>query len=229
MTFRRVTSAEPVVDYLADVLKSKLQAGQRVLWFLSGGSAVELEVAVALQLKGQKLDKLVISLADERFGPVGHSESIWQQLLDGGFDVGTAELLPVLNGLGFTESQAAWGAKIKTLLEAVDYRLAFLGIGPDGHIAGILPNSPATKQSSALTFAYQSEAIPGVRPAFQRITLTPAAIARLDEVVVYAMGDAKKQALEDLQQERPASGQPAQLLKRVSKVTIFTDQMGDTQ
>jgi 6-phosphogluconolactonase/glucosamine-6-phosphate isomerase/deaminase len=64
-------------------------------------------------------------------------------------------------------------------------------------------------------------------PDYQRLTLTPQALARLDEAVVYARGNAKRKALENLSQDLPLAEQPAQILKRIPKVLIFNDVEGD--
>ena len=37
-------------------------------------------------------------LTDERYGPVGHPDSNWSQLLQKGFDLPQAKLVPVLTG-----------------------------------------------------------------------------------------------------------------------------------
>jgi hypothetical protein len=58
--------------------------------------------------------------------------------------------------------------------------------------------------------------------------MTAPAITRLDEAVVYAIGENKWPVLAQLaQSDLPLTDQPAQVLKRVRIVTIFNDHTGD--
>ena len=49
------------------------------------------------------------------------------------------------------------------------------------------------------------------------------ALAKLGEAVVYATGESKWPQLDRLETELTIAEQPAQTLKTVSKLTIFTD------
>jgi len=221
MTFRKVTNDEPVVDYLADVISQKLQTGS-VLWLVPGGSAIQVSAKVAKKLQGTDLSKLTVTLTDERFGPVGHKDSNWQQLHDADFHLPGALMVPILHGHTLDETVGEYAKHLQEYCQGASYCLGFYGIGPDGHTAGILPNSPA---ASTQDWAVGYEA-----PNFTRITMTPPAIAAMTEVVVYAMGDAKKEPLTQLRdQDLPVNEQPAQAHKKVQQVTIFNDQIGDTE
>ena len=113
----------------------------------------------------------------------------------------------------------AFAALLKGRLAAAEYRLGFFGIGPDGHTAGILPESPAVA-AAGLAAAYDAG-------AFQRLTMTPRAIAQLDEAVVYAVGEAKWPVLDNLDRDVAVALQPAQSLKQVPALTIFNDRRGE--
>jgi 6-phosphogluconolactonase/glucosamine-6-phosphate isomerase/deaminase len=242
ITFTQINDAQPVVDYLYQVLQQKLGSGQRVLWLLTGGSAMGVAVTVAQQLHVQHVptDQLSISLIDERYGPIGHADSNWQQLADKGFDLPGATLLPVLDGQSLAGTAAAYDAMLHQAFDASDYALGFFGIGPDGHVAGILPGSPAlTAGNEQLATGYEDSEITappteGVKRGVARLTITPAAILRLDEAVCLAMGEPKKSAIKQLQQFQqidngsggaPAIDLPASLLANVPKTTVFTDQL----
>ena len=213
-----------VTSDLARSIEAALHDGRQVLWLLSGGSAVDIAAKAAKALPDTGMKNVTISLIDERFGPVGHPESVWQQLEEAGFAVTGAKLVPVLNGKSLEETAAAWEKAMREAFETCDYKIGLLGIGPDGHTAGILPHSPASSYSgSKLVFAYQSEAIPGVRPAFERITLTRHALSQLDEIVAPAMGESKREALENLQRELPVDEQPAQILKQAKELYVYND------
>jgi 6-phosphogluconolactonase/glucosamine-6-phosphate isomerase/deaminase len=99
--------------------------------------------AVSQHLRREPLERLTVTLTDERYGPVGHADSNWRQLATAGFDLPGATMLPVLKGLDMPSTVAEFAAVLKHHLSAADFALGFFGIGADGHTAGILPGSPA--------------------------------------------------------------------------------------
>ena len=166
--------------------------------------------------------KLAIMFSDERFGPVGHPDSNLKQLYDNGFKPKQAMVIPVLRpGASLDITTRLYTEAAGVAFGAANYILAFLGMGPDGHTAGILPGSPAAKARKAWVISYET-------PEFTRITLTPFALSHVSEAFVIARGEAKRPALQLLQTKAlPIVKQPAQLLKKLSKVVIFNDQIGD--
>ena len=217
MKFVHIDSDQAVVDYLNESLRKQLSAGKSALWLLSGGSAISISVKVAKllnNLSDEELARLNISLIDERYGPVGHPDSNWQQLLDAGFDLPGARLHPVLNFQNQETTLKEWELYLRQQLKH-SYALGFLGIGPDGHTSGILPNSPAVTATGLVT-GYEGG-------GYQRITTTPSAIKMLNEAVVYAVGEPKWPVLQRLTDNIEPAEQPAQILKQVPKLTIFTD------
>ena len=174
-------------------------------------------------MAARKLNKgpgLSVTLADERFGPAGHPDSNWTKLIQAGFKVAGASLAPVLTGKDTAETAKEFGDLAEKLLRGCGYRIGLLGIGADGHIAGILPGSPAAS-SRDLVCGYQA-------PDYQRLTLTPYALEILDEVIVYAIDDSKRPALENLNKNLSITEQPAQVLKRIPAVTIYNGLKGDS-
>ena len=219
MLFQKVQSPEPAVHYLAQELNQALNAGKKVFWLVPGGSAAQVAVAVSQVLSVDNLSNLTVTLTDERYGLVGHANANWGQLLTAGFSPAGATLLPVLTGRSIAEETTIFAQNLQKLFDQSDYKVGLFGLGTDGHTAGILPGSPAVA-SHSLAMSYQAA-------PFQRITMTPAAIVRLDEAVVYAVGVEKQQALKQLAQTLPITQQPAQALKAVSRLTIFNDQQGE--
>lgn len=220
MIFKQVSSTQPVVDYLVSVITNKLAAGQPVLWLVPGGSGLQLAVEVANNLAAAPLANLTATLTDERFGPVGHPDSNWHQLLQAGFSLPGATLVPILAGSDRDTTAQAFADRLTELLTPEHYRLGFFGIGPDGHVSGILPDSPAVS-ATGLAIGYDGG-------TYQRVTTTPTALAQLDEAVIYAAGQPKWPILDQLStQDLPISVQPAQCLKQIKNVTIFNDHLGE--
>ncbi len=219
MKFIKISSTDPVVEFLTARLQTALQAGKRVLWLVPGGSSIAIAAAVSQNLQGTDVHNLMVTLTDERFGTVGHKDSNWKQLADAGFSLPGAHLSPVLDGSGDRpHTTMQFANTLQELYRQSDYKLGFFGMGADGHTAGNIPGSPAV---TSLEFAASFDG------SFQRITMTPIAIAQLDEAVVYAVGEEKKPALEQLQQDLPLETQPAQALKKIPELTIFNDQTGE--
>jgi 6-phosphogluconolactonase/glucosamine-6-phosphate isomerase/deaminase len=219
--WKKIKTTQPAIDYLFETIDTRLLAGQRVFWLVAGGSTMSIAVEVARKLsKRGSLSRLSVSLTDERYGEVGHSDSNWQQLIDGGFSLPDAKLYPVLGASNLEEKVEQYTGLLETEIAASDFAVASAGLGADGHIFGIKPKSPALNSSrSAVGYVWED---------FVRITPTIKFIKQLDEVVVYAVGREKHRQFDKLEQAVPAAEQPAQLLKSLTKVTIFNDYKGET-
>ena len=157
-------------------------------------------------------------LTDERYGSVGHRDSNWQQLLDKGFILPQAKLIPVLFGDDKKNTVEKFNQNLIKEFKKAEYKIGLFGVGVDGHTAGILPESEAIL-SLNLACGYDI-------PTFSRITITPKAKEKLDEVVVWAQGKDKWSVIKNLNKNSDIIKQPAQILKRVPLLTIFTDYLG---
>ncbi len=220
VTYKKVDSITPVVEFIVERIINSLHVGKQVLWIVAGGSGIKVSVAVSKLLYDKDLRLLTVTLTDERFGPVGHPDSNWQQLRQAGFDLPGASLVPVLEeGEDFALATEKFNDNLRGLIRNADYRLGFFGIGADGHTAGILPNSPAVTATDYAT-GYD-----GGR--YQRITMTPTAIRKLDEAVVYTVGQEKWPVIDAFDGDVPLATQSAQALKQVPKLTICNDRKGD--
>lgn len=218
MNYTAISTPEPVVDYLTDQLKSALDAGKTVAWFIPGGSALGVAIDVAQRLTDTPLDTLRVTLTDERYGEIDHPDENWRQLLSAGFSLPGATLYRVVQpGLARRETTERFGATIEHFLDESDFAIGFFGIGADGHTAGIKPHA-----FSMDTPAYAASF---VGEDFERITITPRAIARLDIAVAYACGSGKRTVLQSLLRDDFAlDDQPAQSLKTAGTFQLFTDQ-----
>lgn len=221
MRFQKITDIQPVVAYITDTLITHLEKGERVTWLVPGGSAITIAAVVSKNLSIIDTSRLSVSLTDERFGPVGHSDSNWRQLAEHSFSLPQAHTYPVLRDKELRETVDEYGELLRQLIDQADFSIGLFGMGADGHTAGILPKSPAIHDEH-YAGGYDAD-------KFVRLTMTPIAISHLDETVLCAMGYEKLAALTSLQQELlPIDVQPAQIHKQVPKSTIFNDQIGDT-
>lgn len=219
--YRKVSTIEPVAAYLAEAIIARLKNDKRVLWLVPGGSAVQVAVAASKSIfdANLSLEWLKVSLTDERYGPVGHPDSNALQLQQAGFTLPDPIFKSILDSQDMPTTTQMYADWLKSELAIADYAIGFFGIGPDGHTAGILPNSPAVR-SGDFAVGYDGG-------TYQRITMTPTAIAELDEAVAYATGETKHDVIDSLAGELSLNEQPAQALKQVPKLTIFNDHKGE--
>lgn len=208
-------------DLSARIVAS-LKAGKKTLWLICGGSnigpAVEVMNAVRSAVTLDELGNLTISQTDERYGPIGHADSNWKQLDDAGFDFTGTRTVPVLRSLSFEQTIEVFGASVAEAFDENEIAIGFFGIGPDGHIAGALPGSPAVNET-APTSGYEAG-------KFKRITITPAFFIK-ELTVAYAMafGPSKAEAIHNLvNSELPLDEEPAQLLKSLPEAYLYSDQ-----
>lgn len=183
-------------------------ATRRVLYLASGGSSIAISVAVLQRLTLETLKRLTFTLTDERYGPVGHSDSNWQQFKDKGLELDRFSSIPVLpaGALLLEEVVEHFEEHLNQQFSTSPYVIALFGVGSDSHIAGILPNSPAVTEERNLVCGYEAE-------KFTRITITPPVFHMIDSAYVFAEGKGKRAAIEGLGRELPVSQYPNQLLK----------------
>lgn len=216
MQYQFSENARSAAHYLADTIAAKLNEGRAVLWLVSGGSGGKVTIEVAKLLEGVPLDKLFVTLSDERYGPVGHADENWQILLDDGLSLPGATLYRPLIGAFREDTTRAFGQWLEGVVQSVDYTIGLFGIGSDGHTAGIKPNTVAVDVADIVSdFAGED---------FERITITPAFIPYVDEAVLQAFGEDKHHVIQQLLHDSvDVHVQPAQILKEISKLTVYSD------
>lgn len=224
-----------LVRLLVDEISERLARNIPVLFLVSGGSTAPIGVEVCntiLERAGTRRTLLkwlfTVSLIDERFGVEGHPDSNWKLLVDSGLITTSMTAIRILHG--DDERSDAFRHEIERFNEFLAeaavrhdgnqlFIAGILGIGSDGHTAGILPDSPV----SALPFDGTRYAEGYKAGIFRRITVTPAFFRHFDLATAWVGGEEKRQALLNLALDLPVSNQPAQLLKSAARATIFTD------
>jgi 6-phosphogluconolactonase/glucosamine-6-phosphate isomerase/deaminase len=220
MRFTHSDSPEQGITDLTERLKSELAADKKMLWLVCGGSNIGAEVKIMKAIPADLSQNLTVALTDERYGEVGHGDSNWQQLMDAGFDIKAGKALPVLTGKPLEQTIADYADLARQLFEKNDLAIALFGIGGDGHIAGILPDSPASREGAALAAGYDS-------PPYTRLTLTFPALKQIDVGYAMSFGDSKQAALQRLENEEiELAEQPSQVLKQLPEAYLYSDQIG---
>jgi 6-phosphogluconolactonase/glucosamine-6-phosphate isomerase/deaminase len=209
---------EEVAKFVSSSISVQLNSGKKVLFLISGGSCLPIIVRIAEIIKESPHENLIVMLMDERYGDIEHSDSNWYQLMQKGFNLPQARLIPTLTGDDMITTANKFSEALNKGFQESDYKIGLFGIGPDGHTAGILPGSDAVN-CQELVCSY-------VTPTYSRITMTFKAIEKLDEAVVFAQGENKWEVLKNLEKDIPLDIQPSEILKKVPLLTIFTDYKG---
>lgn len=221
------TDQEKGVDLATKLLN--FLSGRKTALFLSGGKT-PIGLYQKLARDGQ-LAAGAVGMVDERFGSKWHLQSNETMLRDTNllryFSLLNIPFYPIL-GPGKTKEEAAelYDEKVRALYASFPQSIGLLGVGRDGHTAGLpvktgLENVFADK--SSLVVSYDDRAVMG-----ERVTMTFLALSMLDFLLVLVFGKDKQKALQDMLNDGPEEQVPARFFKRpeIGKKTLFiTDQI----
>ncbi|KKS97689.1 MAG: 6-phosphogluconolactonase, 6-phosphogluconolactonase [Candidatus Gottesmanbacteria bacterium GW2011_GWA2_43_14] len=214
--------AEIIFEKLTDADNNR----KRTLTFLSGGSAVSLYSLLSEKLKKAPLHprRHVFAQADERFQPENKNDINAYQIEKSGLPQSLREKNIAFHAIPqretLMEAQDNYRLTINRLFNISDIKIAVLGIGEDGHTAGLLPGYMDKWDTQSLVAGYENS---GGFP--QRISLTPQAISRCGLALVVLSGKSKQPVLQRLldKKENDLNKFPAEAINSISEVKILTD------
>ena len=177
-------------------LEAAVEAHGSATWVLTGGGT---PVAAYRRLAGHDLragvewDRVRVAMGDERCVPVDHPDSNWGQAAAALLDhvpVPGSQLLRPPGELGAEAAADAYQAALAALpapggtprLEVV-----WLGVGEDGHCLSLFPGHPELEVRNRLVVAVHRSP----KPPPDRVSLTLAALAGTERLLVLAAGAAK--------------------------------------
>lgn len=183
--------ATDLANAVAAALTTALRERDFASLVLSGGRS---PVAFLEALATQKLEwsRIVVSLADERWVPVEHSDSnealVKRHLLKG--DAARAHFIGLYRSPASLEASVA-GANLALTELPLPIDVLVLGMGDDGHTASLFPNSP--QLALALSADCPQRCLPMLAPSVphQRITLTLPVLASAKSIFLAVQGPAK--------------------------------------
>lgn len=227
----RVADALVGFDLAADLLVNSVD--RRTVLYLSGGmTPKELYNNLA---RDEKILPGGVGLVDERYGDKFHGNSNEKMLRESGllryFEIVDVPFYPILEGgLSREETAYKYDERLRGLQTAFPKHLGILGIGDDGHTAGI----PISK---VVNSKYNVESIYGFNNFVveyddggrygERVTMSFLGLSMLDVLLVLVFGEKKRQALELVFSEGSEEDVPGRFYKRkgiAEKTLIITDQ-----
>ncbi len=217
-------------DALSEILQER--KNKPTLLLLAGGSAFQLLNYVDGKVLG---NYLTIAMGDERFSR-NEDENNFAQLEKTAFctKATKAGVLFVGSKVKSGETLQAFTKKYEACITAWMKKnphgeiIATLGVGKDGHTAGILPY-PQDKtffqslfEKEDLFAGYDADKKTDIP---LRVTMTMTFIRKnIKHAIVYATGVEKKAALlKTLASEGNLHETPARIIREIPKVTLFTD------
>lgn len=200
-----------------------INAQQSILFLISGGSA--LRVLEHIDFPESAI--VTIGVVDERYSETD-TERNWpsiqkapaiQRLLNSTPHAIVPQVVKCLEG---KESSEDWEAQLRSwrLTYPEGKVVALLGIGSDGHTAGIFPQMET--DTTKWTQYYEVPAL--VNPITRRLTITPTYLKeQVDKAFVFVAGEEKYPVVRQLlNREAGYETLPASILLEIA-CTLFTD------
>jgi 6-phosphogluconolactonase len=191
-------------DRLVDAINAAIRSrGRADIVLTGGGTGIGMLKRVADKAGSIDWSKVHLYWGDERYVAADDDERNEKQareaLIDR-IDIPAANVHPI------PASDAEYGDDIDAAALAYDHVLAanaepgepapnfdvhLLGMGPEGHINSLFPDTPAVREQTRLVVGVENSP----KPPPRRITLTLPAVQRSREVWLVASGDGKAEAV----------------------------------
>ena len=205
--------------------------------FLSGGSTPK--VLYEILAKEQKLSAGAVAMVDERYitssefrvqsseSPIANETMIGQTGLTQYLAEAKIRFYSILENKEIEDTAKDYDETVRFLFSYFQKSVAVLGIGADGHTAGIPAIEEISQKilddKSSLVSSYEDE------ESFykKRITLTFLGLSKLDQVIVLVFGKDKKKALKLMFKNGSLTQIPARFLREkgiTEKTILITDQ-----
>lgn len=220
-----------IVDMIGDVFDQN--QGDPILLFYSGGSSLHLLPLLYERIKELDLSAVIFAPVDERksfenSNARAFSEmSVYRRFKERGVTfVDCGDLDRDLETVA-----RDYNEQIELMIEDIREHdgmiISLLGMGEDGHTAGIFPYPESTEyflttfvETDALVVGYD---VGDKNPYKERVTLTVPALKQADFNFVYVVGQSKESALKKVLVDGELAEVPARLWRSLHQSIVFTD------
>lgn len=208
--------ANSSAKYVQSVVSEKSALNDRCTLMLTGGrSAAQLMCAWAELPEFEQMHNIDFFFGDERCVPPEHEESNFGLAMRTLFRCGIPKGCAIHRIEAETSDKDLAAKRYSDLLpDCID--LLLLGVGEDGHIASLFPDSAALHEARKVV------AVTGPKPPAERMTITPVVIGQSESIVVLASGEEKQAPLQDVLQGTASIEQcPARLVQHATWLIDF--------
>lgn len=136
-------------------------------------------------------NKVSLFWSDERSVPPADKDSNYHMAMEAGLKnlpIPSAQIHRMVAETNIEENAANYEDLIKNTLKDNPFDLIMLGMGPDGHTASLFPNTEALKETEKWIVANE---VPQKNTT--RMTMTYPCINSAKNIVIYVLGDSKKE------------------------------------
>jgi len=182
-------------------LEVAVEAHGSATWVLTGGStplAAYRRLAASDLRAGVEWDRVRVAIGDERCVPVGHPDSNWGQAAAALLDhvpLPQHQRLRIRGELpadrAADDYQEVLGGLPERTAGVPRLEVVWLGVGEDGHCLSLFPGRPEVEVTDRLVVAVHH----APKPPPDRVSLTLAAVAGVERLLVLAAGAAKAAAV----------------------------------
>lgn len=199
---RTYATAEAVADAAAEnaveILRLAVERHDSASWVLAGGTSPLLAYKKLASDYSDALDwsKVTVLIGDERMVPLDHKDSNWGTIL-GIFDKN--ELLAQVKRIvpdttGTVEASATMYDDAIRAGGIDRFDLVWIGVGEDGHTLSLFPDNPGFIEPTEKWIIPIKDS---PKPPAERFSLSLKALEHVHELVIFAVGAAKKDILRE--------------------------------
>lgn len=188
--------AEAAAANAVEILQLAIERNGSASWVLAGGTSPIAAYKKLAADFSEEVDwsKVTVLIGDERIVPLDNKDSNWGTILsifDENARLSLVQKIVPDTSLSVELSARDYDDKIRAAgIERFD--LVWLGVGEDGHTLSLFPDNPAFVDTT------ESWVIPvhdSPKPPAERFSLSLKALEHIHELVIFAVGESKKEIL----------------------------------
>jgi len=188
--------AQAAAENAIEILQLAIESKGAASWVLAGGTSPMLAYKKLIKDFSDALDwsKVTVVIGDERMVPLTHKDSNYGTILvlfDKSPELAKVQRIIPDTNVDVISAANDYAVKI-ALQEFGEFDLVWLGVGEDGHTLSLFPGNVAFTEPA------DDWVIPvhdSPKPPSERITLSLKALEHVDELVIFAVGASKQDAL----------------------------------